>query len=364
MVLVVVVGAFIGIKVTLQIRLQPGVSGFGPQQVGIVRGVSGSSQTPAHSVSNGGHGGHTGLQPRQQEQTEQRGHDAHGMPPDKAHSGPTRFPGCARRFSCRLCALIDRCLCLLLILPLLPLPTPEPDPDVFTQLRVLLSSPLELVICRRFAVTALRPPYHPRRTGADALLGKPHCLSAHSLAHQLRAVCALDADILMLHLKNLAVNVTMDAAPGKVRRPTHRAGRLAGLLVRQLFLGRIRLAAPLLHPKPGLAQRLRLRGAGPAAGAAARAVPIVAELVGGAVLLTLLTERLLLWDTLSRSGLPSALLPVLGAALHRNIGSRSAAPIRNRGLHWRTDPGRVGNIPSGQGTFLNRPAPQIAGGIC
>ena len=88
---------------------------------------------------------------------EQRGHDAHGMPPDKAHSGPARFPGCVHRFSCRLCALIDRCLCLLLILPLLPLPTPEPDPDVFTQLRVLLSSPLELVICRRFAVTARRP---------------------------------------------------------------------------------------------------------------------------------------------------------------------------------------------------------------
>lgn len=122
------------------------------------------------------------------------------------------------------------------------------------------------------------------------------------------------------------------AAPGKARRPTHRTGRLAGLLVRQLFPGHIRLAAPLLHPKPCLAQRLWFRGAGRPTGTTIRVVPIVTELVGGAGLLTLLTERLLLWDTLSRSGLPSALLPVLGAVLHRNIGSRSAAPIRNRGL--------------------------------
>ena len=120
---------------------QPGVSGFGSQQVGIVRGVSGSSQTPAHAVSNGGHGGHTGL-PRQQEQAEQRGHDAHGMPPDKAHSGPTRSPGCVHRFFRRLCALIGRRLCLLLKLPFLPLLPPQAG-LAFYSARVLLSSPLE-----------------------------------------------------------------------------------------------------------------------------------------------------------------------------------------------------------------------------
>ena len=141
----------------------------------------------------------------------------------------------------------------------------------------------------------------------------------------------------------------MDAPPGKARRPAHRAGRLVGLLVRQLFPGRVRLAAPLLHPKPCLAQRLRLRRAGPAAaGAAARAVPIVVELVGGAGLLTLLTERLLLWDTLSRSGLPSALLPVLGAVLRWNT-----VPIRNRGLRrgsYFNRPGNSEESPGGETT--------------
>ena len=111
---------------------------------------------------------------------------------------------------------------------------------------------------RRFCILGLGAGGGPGRAGADAFFCKPYPAPHYGLAHQLGAVSALGAHVLMLHLINLSMHKAVNATASSPAHPLDGAGMLGRLLVRQLLAGRLQLATPHFHAELGLVQPLLL----------------------------------------------------------------------------------------------------------
>ena len=165
----------------------------------------------------------------------------------------------------------------------------------------------QLIVRRGLDVPGLGLADSLGRVLPDFLLHKPLAVTQGGLAHQLGAVSALGAHIVLFHLENLAMHITMNAAAHRPGHPANRAGRLGRFLLCQLFLGLFQLFTPLFH----------------------------AELAGGGLLLLALVPKLGLGglrDILSRSGPGLIRLFVHGPY---PPGGSSAG---YKSLPWGTDP--------------------------
>ena len=276
-VLVIVVGAFVGVQIVLQLSLQSTVGSLRPQQISVLGGIGGCPDSPRRAVAQRCQRGHTGLHHHQQQEHRHKQQRPHGMPLDEAH-GPGRqlLRGDCRFFS-GLGPLLGGLPCLFGILPLDLLLLDQPGQGVAPHFRVLLGGHAVVIIRRGLDVPGLGLADSLGRVLPDFLLHKPLAVAQGGLAHQLGAVSALGAHIFLLHLENLAMHITVNAAAHRPGHPANRAGRLGRFLFRQLFLGLLQLFTPLFH----------------------------AELAGGGLLLLALVPKLGLGglrDILSRSG--------------------------------------------------------------
>ena len=199
------------------------------------------------------------------------------MPPDKAHNpGRQLFRGDCRFFG-GLGPLLGGLPCLFGILPFDLLLLDQPGQGVAPHFRVLLGGHAVVIVRRGLDVSGLSLADSLGRVLPDFLLHKPLAVAQGRLAHQLGAVSAFGAHIFLLHLENLAMHITVNAAAHRPGHPANRVGRLGRFLFRQLFFGLLQLFTPLFH----------------------------AELAGGGLFLLALVAELGLGglrDILSRSG--------------------------------------------------------------
>ena len=260
MVLVIVVGALVGIQIILELRLQRTVSGLGPQHIPVLGGVGGGPHRACGGVPQRDEGGRAGLEGEDEHRAGQRDKHPHGMPFHKAH-GPLRqlFRGGGSLFG-GLCPLsgglfrrLPRLFGVLLFQLLL---VPVAGDNIPCKLRVLLGRHPELVVRPGLDVLRLRLVDGPGRVLPDALSCVPRPLPEDGLAHQLGAVGPLGSHVFMLHLVNLAMHKAVGAPPGGPQRPAHRAPGFRGLFALQLFPGPVQLVLPRLHAELGLADFL------------------------------------------------------------------------------------------------------------
>ena len=253
MIFVIAVGGLVAVQVAPQVGLQRRIGGLGPQQVAVLGGIGAGGHRAHRGVTQGYHLRHTGLHDEQEQKAGHQDQRPHGMPPDEARHGPARGGG---GFSRRLCALLGGLPLLFLILLFQLVLIPLAGEGVFHSLRVLLGQLAGLVVGLGFEIAGLGVSGGPGRMGADALFHKPRPAPQGGLAHHFRAVSALGAHVILLHLKELTVDIAMHPPPGGPAHPFDGAGPLGRFLVCQLLPGRLQLAAPFLHAELGLVQPL------------------------------------------------------------------------------------------------------------
>ena len=79
------------------------------------------------------------------------------------------------------------------------------------------------------------------------LLGKPCAMAQNSLPHDLRLMCALGANIFMLHLVDFPMHITVYGVTHSPPRFFHGAGLFRWLLIGKPFLGLFQLVGLFLH---------------------------------------------------------------------------------------------------------------------
>ena len=181
------------------------------------------------------------------------------MPLDKGHGPGRQFFRCDRRFFGDLGGLLGRLPRLLCILPLDLLLLDIPGHRAaLLHFRVGLHRGPVLIIRRGLDVPGLGLLHRFGRMLPDLLFHIPGCGVQGGLTDQLGSVGAFGADILMLHLIELAMHIPMNGCTRRPARLFHGAGLFRRFLLCQLFLGLIQLFAPLFHTQLGLGGLLLL----------------------------------------------------------------------------------------------------------
>ena len=178
------------------------------------------------------------------------------MPLDKGHDPGRRL----FRSLCRLFrsggALLCGLSCLLCVLLFVALFLPVAGNGVALHFRVFLYGGPVLIVSGGLDVFAFSLVHSLLRMLPYLLLGKPCAMPENGLAHDLRLMCALGADIFMFHLVDFPMHIAVYGVTHSPPRFFYGAGLFRWLLIGKAFFGLFQLVGLSLHTELRLGHTL------------------------------------------------------------------------------------------------------------